>query len=174
MSEGARKLSALREYAEAHGLAYAERIDLPKSGDLLREDDLSVKGAAAGLLAGSERGALCYLHYTYRSDDTTHEVNRTAAVLRVPESIGFVPYIGTARMGSGTHPIKSVELAGGGSLRVDDGVNDAWLAELLSPAFTEWLQRNPDDFEWELADGVLCVSRTGHMRDAGEARRALR
>lgn len=155
----------MQEYAQAHGLTYAERIALPTSGDLLGEDDLSVKGAAAGILAGSERGALCYLHYTYRSDDTTHEVNRTAAVLRVPESMGFVPYIGTARMGSGPHMVKSVELDGGGSLRVDEGVNDAWLRELLSPAFTQWLQRNPDDFDWELADGVLCASREGHVRD---------
>jgi hypothetical protein len=86
-------------------------------------------------------------------------------VLRVPESIGFVPYIGSARMGDGSHLIKSVELDGGGSLRVDQGTNDAWLRELLSPAFTQWLQRNPDDFEWELADGVLCASRSGHLRD---------
>ncbi len=165
MSDKARKPSALQEYAEANGLVYAERIGLPTSGDLLGEDDLSVKGTAAGILAGSERGALCYLHYTYRSNDTTHEANRTAAVLRIPESMGFVPYLGTARMGSGTHLIKSVELDGGGSLRVDEGVNDGWLRELLSPAFTQWLQRNPDDFEWELADGVLCTSREGHVRD---------
>lgn len=165
MSEGARKPGALEEFAGAHGLVYAERLDLPTSGDLLSEDDLSVRGAAAGILAGSERGALCYLHYTERSNDTTHERNRTAAVLRVPESIGFVPYLGTARMGSANHLVKSIELDGGGSLRVDQGANDAWLRELLSPAFSQWLRRNPDDFEWELADGVLCASREGHLRD---------
>ena len=48
-------------------------------------------------------------------------------------------------------------------MRAADGVNDAWLVELLSPAFTDWLARSPEDFDWELADGVLCASRGGHL-----------
>ncbi len=165
MSGAARKPSGLEEYAKAHGLTYAKSIGLPKSGGLLEEDDLSIEGAAAGILSGTERGALCYLHYTYRSDDHTHEVNRTAAVARVPESIGFVPYLasgGNLVLGRDT---KTKELDGGGSVRVAAGANDEWLTELFSPAFTEFLSRNPDDLNWELCDGVLCVSREGHIHD---------
>jgi hypothetical protein len=166
MSGAARKPSGLEEYAKAHGLEYAKRIDLPKSGGLLEEDDLSVQGAAAGLISGKERGALCYLHYTYRSDDHTHEVDKTAAVVRVPESIGFLPYLasgGNLIVGRDT---KTRELDGGVSVRVSAGANDAWLTELFSPAFSEWLSRNPDGFGWELCDGVLCASRDGHIADA--------
>lgn len=165
MSEGARNPGALRDYAQAHGLTYAERIALPASGDLLGEDDLSVKGAAAGILAGTERGALVYVHYTERSNDTTYDRNRTAAVLRVPESMGFAPYLGSGRMTTAGHLVKTVEIAEGQSIWAAEGINEAWLAELLSPAFTQWLSRSPDEFEWELCDGVLCVSLPGHIRD---------
>jgi hypothetical protein len=164
MSGAARKPSGLEAYAKAHGLSYAKRIGLPKSGGLLEEDDLAVQGAAAGLLSGQERGALCYLHYTYRSDDTTHEVNRTAAVVRVPESMGFVPYLGAGAQ-TLDRSLKAFKLDGGGTVRVSEGANDSWLTELFSPAFTEFLSRSPDDQEWELCDGVLCVSREGHIRD---------
>jgi hypothetical protein len=61
--------------------------------------------------------------------------------------------------------LKTVELEGGGSVRADAGANDAWLTELFSPAFTAWLQRNPEDFEWELSEGVLCASLQGHVQD---------
>ena len=64
-----------------------------------------------------------------------------------------------------------MKLDGGGSVRVADGVNDAWLVELLSPAFTDWLARSPDDFHWELADGVLCASRGGHLTAESELTR---
>lgn len=168
MSGAARKPSGLQEYAKAHGLDYAKRIDLPRSGGLLEEDDLSVEGAAAGLISGKERGALCYLHYTYVSDDHTHEVDKTAAVVRVPESIGFLPYLGSGTTVVLGRDTKSKELDGGGSVRVSAGANDAWLTELFSPAFCEWLSRNPAGFDWELCDGVLCASRGGHIADEGE------
>jgi hypothetical protein len=154
MSDTAGKPQGLEEYAKAHGLTYANKIGLPTSGSLLGESNLSVHGTAAGLVSGSERGALCYLHYTYHADDVTHSVDRTAVVVRVPESMGFAPYLGSGRGGPG-----------GGSVIADSAINDTWLAELLSPAFAEWLARNPDDFEWELSEGVLCASRQGHISD---------
>ena len=63
---------------------------------------------------------------------------------------------------------KQVELDDGGRVLAADGVNDAWLTELFSPAFTQWLSRNPEDFAWELADGVLCVSREGYLSKESE------
>jgi len=162
----------LGEFAQAHGLALGDSPDLPRKGGLLGEDDLRVGAAATGALPGGEPGTVCHLTYTYRSDDTTHTVERTAAVLRVPESLGFVPYIGTgASIGVGGVSLRSVKLAGGGSLRVADGVNDAWLAELLSPAFSDWVARSPAGFEWELAEGVLCASVSGHVNGEAELSR---
>jgi hypothetical protein len=153
----------LAEFASAHGLEFAERTELPARGGLLSEDDLTQDGAATGELAAGEPGTLCRLTYTYRSDDTTHTVKRTAAILRVPESIGFAPYLGARERLALVAGSKQVELAGGGRMFAADGVSDQWLTELLSPAFVQWLARNPDDFAWELADGVLCVSREGHL-----------
>ncbi len=163
---------ALTQFAEAHGLAFAAGPELPHKGGLLGEDDLVVGGAATGELPGGESGTLCHLTYTYRSDDTTRTVERTAAVLRVSESIGFAPYLGSqGGPGTGGYSTKNVKLDGGGSLRAAEGVNDAWLVELLSPAFSDWLARSPDDFQWELADGVLCASRGGHLGGESELAR---
>ncbi len=162
----------LGEFARAHGLTLDDAPDIPRKGGLLGQDDLRVGAAATGALPGGEPGTVCHLTYTYRSDDTTHTVERTAAVLRVPESLGFAPYLGTgASIGIGGVPLRSVKLAGGGSLRVADGINDAWLAELLSPAFSDWLARSPEGFEWELAEGVLCASVRGHVSGETELTR---
>ena len=159
--------SALSAFADAHGLKYADAVELPAKGRLLSEDDLRQDGAATGELAEGEPGSLCWLTYTYRSNDTTHTAKRTAAVVRIPESIGFAPYLSAAGVGVALD-VKSVDLEGGGSVIAADGVDDAWLAELLSPAFTQWLHRNPDDFRWELADGVLCVYRDEYLTRESE------
>ncbi len=161
MSAGRKDDNPLAEFAAAHGLEYADGVELPATGRLLSEDDLRQNGAATGDLAPGEPGTLCWVTYTYRFNDTTHTVKRTAAVLRVPESIGFAPYLGAA--GLVALDIKAVELDGGGKVMAAKGVNDGWLAELFSPAFAAWLGRNPDDFQWELSDGVLCVSREDHV-----------
>ena len=160
-------MSALAEFAAAHGLEYADDVELPAKGHLLSEDDLKQDGGATGELAKGEPVSLCWLTYTYRSNDTTHTVKRTAAVLRVPESIGFAPYLSAAGVGVAID-VKSFDLEGGGKVIAADGVNDQWLAELFSPAFTAWLHRNPDDFQWELTDGVLCVSREKYLTKESE------
>jgi hypothetical protein len=169
VSAGAKDDDPLAGFARAHGLQFAERAELPAKGGLLSEGGLEQEGAATGNLAPGAPGTLCRLTYTYRSDDATHTVKRTAAVLRIPESIGFAPYLGGSdrlRLGIETKPVKLD--GGGGSVRAAEGVNDEWLTELFSPAFTQWLNRNPDDFAWELADGVLCVSRDGYLSEESE------
>jgi hypothetical protein len=156
----------LSEFARAHGLVAAERTELPALGSLLGRADLKQRGAATGTLPGGERGTVCQVTYTTRSDDTTTTHNRTAVVLRIPESIGFAPYLAGGEVGIGAaagRPIQSVKLDGGGRILADKGIDEGWLRELLSPAFTQWIQRSPDDFSWELCEGVLCVSRQGHM-----------
>jgi hypothetical protein len=159
MTEGASKTAALDDFASVHGLTAAGGSGLPSEGELLGRDNLVVHAAVHGQLPGDEPGTVAHLSYTYRSNDTTHTAEKTAVVLRVPESIGFAPYLGSG-VALGT---KSVELEGGGSVRAADGVNEAWLREVFSPALSDWLQRSPDDFEWELSNGVLCVSRDGYL-----------
>ena len=159
----------IRKLAEGRGLAFSDGADLPARGALLGEDDLKVHGAASGTLPGGEEGTLAYLSYTYRSNDTTHTAELTAAVVSVPESIGFLPYLkGTSGGHSGLWagaPTKSVELGGKTNIRVHDGVDDAWLRELFSPALTDWLSRSPADFAFELAEGALSVSRERYLDD---------
>jgi hypothetical protein len=118
------------------------------------------------VLPGGERGTVAHVTYTTRSNDTTTTHHRTAVVLRIPESIGFAPYIasGTLTLGAAAgRPIRSVKLDGGGRVYADEGIDEGWLRELLSPAFTQWIQRSPDDLAWEVCQGVLCVSRQGHL-----------
>jgi hypothetical protein len=159
MTEGAAKTAALDDFASVHGLTAAGNPRLPPEGELLGRDNLVVHAAVHGQLPGDQPGSLAHLSYTYSSNDTTQTAERTAVVLRVPESIGFAPYLGSG-MVLGT---KSFKLEGGGSIRAAEGVDDAWLRELFSPALSDWLVRSPDDFEWELSNGVLCVSRNGYL-----------
>jgi hypothetical protein len=163
MTEVADRKEALGDFAQVHGLAVEAKPNLPAEGDLLSRQ-LEVHSACAGSLPGGETGTVAHVSYEYRSDDTTHTVRRTAVILRVPESIGFAPYIGTGAV-VGTRTFK---LDSGGSVRVAEGVDDAWLRELFSPALCDWVERSPDDLKWELSDGVLCVSRDGFVSGESE------
>jgi hypothetical protein len=168
MTDGHAETAALDDFASVHGLEATGDPRLPAEGDLLGRDNLVVHAAIRGQLPGEEPGTLAHLSYTYRSNDTTHTAERTAVVLRVPESIGFAPYLGS---GGAVLSTKSFELEGGGSVRAADGIDDAWLREVFSPALSDWLERSPDDFEWELSHGVLCASRGGYLtKDSDLAR----
>jgi hypothetical protein len=159
MTTAATPLAALADFATAHSLMFGVNVELPREGGLLGRDSLRLHNAATGELPGGESGTVAHLSYEYRSNDSTHTATRTAVILRVPESIGFAPYLGTG-MALGT---KSLELEGGARVRAADGVDEAWLREVFSPALCDWLARSPDDFEWELSNGVLCVSRDGYL-----------
>ncbi len=164
-------MSAFAEFAEAHGLELEAKPELPPYGALLTRDKLEIGAAASGELPGGEPGTLCHLTYTYTSNDTTHTARRTAAVIRVPESIGFAPYLATrsaAMRGAASLDTRGAELGKDLDLRVAEGVDDGWLNELFSPALREWVLRSPDDFEWELAEGVLTVSRDQHLSKESE------
>lgn len=101
---------SLAKFAASHGLTYAERVDLPLQGATLAHSDGKVEGAATGALPGGIEGSLVYFTYTYTytdSDDHTHTVTRrfTLAVTQVPESIGFLPYMGFSGSGSELGPM---------------------------------------------------------------------
>jgi hypothetical protein len=175
---------SLAGFAESHGLAYAERVDLPQQGSTLSQSDGKVEGAATGALPGGIEGSL--VHYTYvhtwtdSDNDTHHETRRfTLAVTQVPESIGFLPYMGFSGSGS-----QLSALAGGDKMAKIDlgdnpgfegagacaykGTSETWLAQLLSPALVDWLARSEDDWGFELANGVLAAGRAGHLTAAAD------
>lgn len=99
---------SLSEFAESHGLAFAETVDLPPQTHTLTRGG-KVEGAATGTLPGGLEGSL--LHYTYvhtwsDSDNNRREEERpfTLVLAQVPESIGFLPYMGFSGPGSQLNP----------------------------------------------------------------------
>jgi hypothetical protein len=171
----------LSKFAEAHGLAFAPTVELPREGRTLSHDDAKVEGTATGKLPGGIDGTL--LHYTYTftetdADDHTSTVTRhfTLVVTRIPESIGFLPFFGFSGSSSNMSAaaagsdMKAVDLPDAGSLKnascyAYKGTSESWLAQLLSPALLDWLARSEDDFGVELANGVFCAGRDSYLND---------
>ena len=166
MSAGDAETAGLAEFAKAHGLRFAAGGSLPAKGGLLNRDSLVVDATATGMLRPGAEGTLALVTYTYRSNDTTHTARATAALIAVPESIAFAPYIADAgtRLQGIFAGVAAKTVKPGGDLRLyaDEGIDDAWLGELFSPALTDWLARSPDGFTWELADGLLVASLKEH------------
>jgi hypothetical protein len=163
-------LGTLAGFAEAEGLAAGSGGDLPRIGSLLERGDLRLEGAAHGTLPGGREGVVAHTVYTTRSDDTTTTHRHTAVVVRVPESMGYAPFLQMGRANGVIAGAKTVEPVPGVSVRADPGVDEGWLRELFSPAFCEWLQRSPGDFGAELRDGVLTVFRAEHLSETGPLR----
>ena len=173
--------SPLARFAKSHGLSYAESADLPAQGATLTQASGRVEGAATGTLPGGIEGALCRFTYVYKwtdSDNHTREENRpfTLVVTKIPESIGFVPYLGFSGPASnldedvGAEDMVPIEMEHvkalkGFAARAYRGVSERWLAQLLSPAMVQWLGRCDPDFGFELASGVLIAGRGGYAED---------
>ena len=162
---------SLEKFAEAAALEPGTGGDLPHTGTLLSRSGLQADGAVHGQLPGDHAGSLCHLRYTTTNDDTTTTHRKTAVVMRVPESIGYAPFLqigsgfGVTQVGGGyrlSNPAPGVRLI------ADGGIDEGWLMELFSPALGEWLGRSPKDFGAELADGVLVVLRETHLTDERE------
>jgi hypothetical protein len=172
---------SLAKFAQDRGLAYAERVELPQQGGTLTRSDGKVEGAATGKLPGGIEGSLVHFTYTYTwtdSDHHTHTETRrfTLVVTQVPESIGFLPYMGFAGSGSqlspmaGSTEMTKIDLGKDGSLKDANacaykGTSQSWLTQLLSPALSDWLARGHDDWGFELANGVLCAGRSGYVTE---------
>jgi hypothetical protein len=168
---------SLQAFAGANRLTFAPTAALPEEGALLSAGG-TVEGSVSGALPGGLDGTLAYYTYTTSSTDsdghtsTTHHHN-TVAVGRVPESIGFAPYLAfrgpsvTTGIGLGGNTKKQVEAVGdavkGAHAFAYDGTSDDWLTQLFSPALIDWLGRSANDFGFELSAGVLCVAREGYL-----------
>lgn len=155
----------LERFAAAHSLTAGSGGELPTTGSLLSVDNLELDGAAHGELPGGEDGVVLTATWTTRSDDTTRTHRRSAVVIRLPESIGYAPYLRVGDLFALPRVLnlRKLEPAPGVDVAADEGVDQRWLTELFSPAFAEWLQRNPEGFGAELDSGVLVVAREGHL-----------
>jgi hypothetical protein len=163
---------SLESFGEAERLELGTGGALPASGTLLERSGLRVDGAVHGTLAGRRDGVLAHTTYTTTDNDNHTVTHRnTAVVMRVPESMGYAPYLAMGRLMGAAIDVQGFEPVPGVKIRADQGVDERWLTELFSPAFCEWLQRSPDDFGAELRDGVLTVARDDHLRDATALRR---
>jgi hypothetical protein len=176
--------SPLAAFAETNGLVYAPTAELPARGRTLAEPSGRVEGAASGTLPGGIEGTLARFTYVYKttdSDNNTREENRpfTLVVTEIPESIGFLPFLGFCGRASQIDPraggedmvtidMEKSEALKGARAYAYRGTNEHWLAQLLSPALVQWLERCPDDFGFELASGVLCAGRGGYIGNAVE------
>ena len=176
--------SPLAAFAESHGLSYSESVDLPQQGATLTQGNGKVEGAATGALPGGIEGTLARFTYVYKttdSDGKTSEETRpfTLVVTAIPESIGFVPYLGfsgpdsklySRAGGEDMAPIamKHVEALKGATAYAYKGISERWLAQLFSPALVQWLGRCDADFGFELASGVLVAGRSGYAEDPGK------
>jgi hypothetical protein len=160
----------LAEFAKAVGLEPGTGGPLPDEGGLLGRGDLRIEASAHGKLPGDHDGVIAHTVYTTRSDDTTTTHRNTAVVVRVPESMGYAPYLQLGLTNGIQSGAKSFEPVPGTTVIADEGIDRGWLTELLSPAFCEWLSRSPQDFGAELRTGVLTVSRGDHISEEGKLR----
>lgn len=156
----------LDDFGRAHGLTPGTDGELPHTGTLLTVAGLDLDGAAHGELPGDATGVTFTCTWVTRSDDTTTTHRRTAVVIRLPESMGYAPYLAIGRLFSATPRnvgVRRFEPAQDVPVLADEGIDEGWLTELFSPAFSEWLQRSPEGFGAELDAGVLVVARDGHL-----------
>ena len=167
-AEKLKKLGALGTLAEARGMEAGPGGYLPKVGTVLTKG-VSINAAVHGPLAEGREGIVAVLRYEVRSDDSTVTKHLTAVITKVPESIGFAPYLSFgggghigATLNSESREVDNVRL------RVAKGVDQSWLVELMAPTMVDWLSRSSGNWGFELADGVLVTLRDGQIGNAPE------
>ena len=187
-----RHTTALAEFARARGLRPVEHPSLPQLTPLLARGDIRrTDAAASGTLAEGVEGDLAHFTYTERdSDGSDHHYPFTLVLTAVPEITAFVPRL-TLKPSGGPLGRLSISVPGFGDgdtmdaglkpvtlesedvnkrwdLWVDSEVVSNWVRQLFSPAFISWLTTTRSGLAFELADGALCVYRSGKVDDPGE------
>ncbi len=144
MSAAAKDDDPLAGFARAHGLLLAERAELPAKGGLLSEDDLEQEGSRDRRPGpGRARNPLpAHLHLPLQRHHPHRQAHRRGPAGPGVDRLRPLPRRPRAARDQALDT-KRVELDGGGWVLAADGVNDAWLTELFSPAFTQWLAPQP-------------------------------
>ena len=171
--------TAMGQYAGSRRLTYApggklaEMTPLLSAGTRRETEDLM-----SGLLPGGLQGTLG--HYTYyvrrqsgQGQSTTTPYPHTVVLVQLPETTAFVSKLlvqdgrglggvnifGLDFSGDEKVVLESAAINERYSIRTASGQDQAWLRELFTPKFIDWLATRPmDEFSFELVDGLLCVS----------------
>jgi hypothetical protein len=171
--------TAMAQYAGSRRLSYSPSGQLPGLTPLLRAGTRrETQDVMAGLLPGGLQGTLA--HYTYyvrhqssQGQSTTTPYPFTVVLVQIPETTAFVRKLlchDERRIGgvnifgldfSGDEKVvfESAAINERYSIRTAAGQDQAWLRELFTPKFIDWLATRPmDEFSFELVAGLLCVS----------------
>jgi hypothetical protein len=164
----------IERYARAHGIAYEREGTLPEATPLLcRGDRRFATEVATGELPGGLDGTLARYTYVVTEDGDERRHHFTVVVTRVPESVGFVPFLLCRHRrrsrasddphGGGYSNTRMLELESAAvqehyRIETSDEQDQIWLRELFAPSFVAWLAaRAPEQLSFELVEGVLCV-----------------
>jgi len=158
---------------------------------LARGDVRRTEGLVSGKLAEGLEGDLAHFRYTERdSDGPDRHYSFTLVLAAVPEIIAFIPRLtvkpqggplarlsltvpafgGADTMASDLRPVslESQEMNKRYDIWVDEEVGSNWVRQLFSPAFIAWLTSTRAGLAFELADGALCVFRSGKLETPEE------
>ena len=204
MSDESQKLA---EFGQARRLDVVRHPALQQLTPLLARGDVRrTEAMVSGTLAEGLDGDLAHYRYTERdSDGPDRHYSFTLILTAVPESIAFIPRLSvkpkggplgrlslrvpsftadTMAGGDRSVDLESEEMSKRYSISVDEEVGSNWVHQLFSPAFIARLTSTQPGLAFEVADGALCVYRSGKLEspedlgrlceDAGEIARRLR
>jgi hypothetical protein len=177
-------------YAKANDFVLGGQSFLPEATPLLRKGDSRyAERTLTGDLAPGVNGTLAL--YTYEEEHTDSEGNRetnyyryTVGLVQIPECAQFIPELYVQRKfglkalekledkfrGDKTRvKFESAELDKRFEIFVDEKQDQNWLRQLFSPTFIVWLlQKTPDKFAFELANGTLCCYANNHKEKTAD------
>ena len=189
MSDAAERLA---EFGRARKLEVVQHPALEQLTPLLARGDVRrTEGLVSGNLAEGLEGDLAHFRYTERkSDGPDRHYSFTLVLAAVPEIVAFIPRLtvkpqggplaslslsvpafgGADTMASDLHPVslESQEMNQRYDVWVDEEVGSNWVRQLFSPAFIAWLTSTRPGLAFELADGALCVYRSGKLEKPEE------
>lgn len=171
--EGLRRSEAkLRAYGERRGLVLREESPWPGYVPASQQPG-SVKHAIwslAGVLPGGAIGRLRHQAVFGSTLGMDVKMQHTIMVCRIPESVGYVPFLGCRpdTLGGAMYAwdndnrpkqsqvFESVELERRYRVEVAAGQAQNWIYQLFSPSFVDWLAHStPVDFGFKLDLGVF-------------------
>jgi hypothetical protein len=173
----------MQSYATARGLSYAGAATLPEATPLLSAgSSRETQDLMTGTLPGGLGGTLAHYTYLVRSSSGSGS-NRSTRYIPYPNTVVLVQLPETAahlrkllcyggrRLG-GRASLFGLDFSGDDKVELESsalreryrittasGQDQAWLRELFTPIFIDWLATSArPEFSFELVDGLLVVS----------------
>jgi hypothetical protein len=177
----ARKLEvgAMQGYAGQRGLAFAPSASLPATTPLLTAGSRrESEDVMTGRLPGGLEGTLAHYTFYVRTQSTEGRSRHvpyphTVVLTQLPESAIFVKHLtchSHRRLKTGSLfgldfsddeevQLESSVVRERFQIRTSASQDKAWLRELFTPTFIDWLAtQTPEEFSFELVDGLLVVA----------------